>query len=71
MIKQTELENSNESIMIHGKKINIKDCMIELHQSSPKVDHNLFKGTWKWIHIDTFEEMFIVDDVGKKFHSKL
>ena len=40
MIKQTELENSNESIMLHGKKINIKDCMMVLHQST-KVDPNM------------------------------
>lgn len=54
MIKQTELENSNESIMIHGKKINIKDCMMELHQST-KVDPNMHnvKVVRKY-HIDKF-----------------
>ena len=46
MVKQTEFENSNESIMIHGKKINIKDCVMELVDSS-FVDPNLFKGVWK------------------------
>ena len=71
MNKQTELEYHNEFIMIHGKKINIKDCVMELHQST-FVDPNLFKGPWKWDHYDyTFGEMFIVDDVGKKFNSKL
>jgi hypothetical protein len=66
--KQTELEHSNEFITITGEQFNTKDCVIELVTSS-FLDHNLFKGVWKNVNIDTFEEMFIVNDI--KLNSKL
>jgi len=66
--KQTELEHSNEFITINGEQFNTKDCVIELVTSS-FLDHNLFKGGCKNVNIDTFEEMFIVNDI--KLNSKL
>ena len=68
--KQTELEHSNEFITINGEQFNTKDCVIEL-VTSTFLDHNLFKGVWKNVNIDTFEEMFIVNDNGIKLNSKL
>jgi len=69
MNKQTELEHSNKFIMYQGKKNNIKDCVMELIDSS-FLDPNLFKGVWKNVNIDKFEEIFIVNDNDKKYHSK-
>jgi hypothetical protein len=70
MNKQTELEHHNEFIMYQGKKINIKDCVMELVQST-KVDPNMHNvKVVRTYHIDKFGEMFIVDDNDKKFHSK-
>ena len=68
--KQTELEHSNEFITITGEQFNTKDCVIEL-VTSTFVDPNLFKGMWKNVNIDTFEEIFIVDDNSIKLNSKL
>lgn len=68
--KKTELEHSNEFIMYQGKKINIKDCVMELIESSI-VAPNLFKRMWKNVNIDTFEEIFIMDDNSIKLNSKL
>ena len=70
MNKQTELEYHNEFIMIHGKKINIKDCVMELVDSSfvePNM-HNV--KVMRTYDIGKFGEMFIVDYNDKKFHSK-
>jgi hypothetical protein len=72
MNKQTELEYHNEFIMYQGAKIIPNDCLMELVTSS-RVKCRLLRmeGVWKKVNIDKFGEMFIVDDVGKKFNSKL
>ena len=59
MVKQTEFENSNESIMIHGKKINIKDCVMEFVDSS-FVDPNMHNvKVVRTYDIDTFGKFLL------------